>query len=245
MIIGGGPPDDRTSATGITEIVQLQQPDPAYQLAMPLSLPRIHLNAVLLPDRTVFVSGGAIIHEEAGVPPIARLQSEIYDPAAGTWRPGAVASVIRMYHSVALLMPDGQVMTTSGNPPPYGQRAPWQPPQPNEEMRIEMYKPPYLFAGPRPVIGHVATEWQYGQAADIAAPQPDTILWAELVRGGITTHAFDNSQRLVDLPITARSAAGLTVSTPATPMLAPPGWYMLFLVNQDRIPSTATWIHLS
>ena len=64
MIIGGGPADDRTSATGITEIVQLDQPNPAYQLAMPLSLPRIHLNAVLLPDRTVFVSGGAIIHEE-------------------------------------------------------------------------------------------------------------------------------------------------------------------------------------
>jgi hypothetical protein len=245
MIIGGGPADDRTSATGITEVVDLLQPNPAYQLAMPLSLPRIHLNAVLLPDRTVFVSGGAIIHEEAGVPSIARLQSEIYDPAAGTWRPGAVASVIRMYHSVALLMPDGRVVTTSGNPPPYGQRAPWQPPQPNEEMRIEMYTPPYLSAGPQPLIGQAPTEWQYGQTADIATPQPDTILWAEIIRSGITTHAFDNSQRLVDLPIIARTAAGLTVNTPGTAMLAPPGWYMLFLVDRNRIPSIATWIHLT
>jgi hypothetical protein len=245
MIIGGGPSDDRTSATGITEVVNLDQPNPAYQLAMPLSLPRIHLNAVLLPDRTVFVSGGAIIHEETGVPPIARLQSEIYDPATDTWKPGAVASVIRMYHSVALLMPDGRVLTASGNPPPYGQRAPWEPPQPNEELRIEMYTPPYMFGPARPTITQAATEWHYGQAVDIASPQADTILWAELIRCGVTTHAFDNSQRLVDLPIAARPAGSLTINAPAAPTIAPPGWYMLFLVDQQHIPSVAVWIHLS
>jgi hypothetical protein len=245
MIIGGGPADDRTSATGITEVVALDEPNPTYQLAMPLSLPRIHLNAVLLPDRSVFVSGGAIIHEETGVAPIARLQSEIYDPTSDTWKPGAVASVIRMYHSVALLMPDGRVLTASGNPPPYGQRAPWQPPQPNEELRIEMYSPPYVFAATRPTIGQVDVEWQYGQAIDITSPQSQNILWAELIRAGVTTHAFDNSQRLVDLPIVARTPASLTVNTPAGPTIAPPGWYMLFLASQDHIPSAGTWIHLS
>jgi len=245
MIIGGGPADDITSASGITETVHLDQPNPVYQLTMPLSLPRIHLNAVLLPDRTVLVSGGAIIHEERGVPPIARLQSEIYDPATDTWRPGAVASIIRMYHSVALLMPDGRVVTANGNPPPYGDKAPWQPPQPNEEMHIETYRPPYLFAAAQPAIGAVATEWHYGQAVDIASPQAATVMWAELIRGGVTTHAFDNSQRLVDLPIAARPPGSLTVNAPATPTIAPPGWYMLFLVDQNRIPSTAAWIHLS
>jgi hypothetical protein len=245
MIVGGGPPDMRTGATGTAEVVNLTQPNPEYAMAMPLSLPRIHLNAVLLPDRTVFVSGGAIIHEATGVAPIARLQSEIYDPATDTWAPGAAASVVRMYHSVALLMPDGRVMTTSGNPPPYGQRAPWQPPQPNEEMRIEMYSPPYMFAGPRPVIGQVAGEWHYGRAVDILTANPESILWAELIRSGITTHAFDNAQRLVDLPITARAQGRLTGQTPATPTLAPPGWYLLFLVDNHHVPSTGTWIHLS
>jgi hypothetical protein len=245
MIVGGGPPDDRTSATGIAETIDLTQPNPAYRLSMPMSLPRIHLNAVLLPDRTVFVSGGAIIHEETGRAPIARLQSEIYDPATDTWTPGAVASVIRMYHSVALLMPDGQVMTTSGNPPPYGHLVPWQPPQDNEEMHIEMYRPPYLFAGAQPVIGQVPQEWHYGEAVDVATGQPGNILWAELIRSGVTTHAFDNSQRLVDLPIGARAQGHLTVQAPPTPTLAPPGWYMLFLVDRNRVPSTATWIHLS
>jgi Galactose oxidase-like, Early set domain len=150
-----------------------------------------------------------------------------------------------MYHSVALLMPDGRVLTASGNPPPYGQRAPWQPPQPNEEMRIEIYSPPYLFGPARPTIGQVATEWHYGQPADISTPDAGSIMWAEIIRYGVTTHAFDNSQRLVDLPITGRPAGGLTVNAPAAPTIAPPGWYMLFLVNQQQIPSVATPIHLS
>jgi Domain of unknown function (DUF1929) len=149
-----------------------------------------------------------------------------------------------MYHSVALLLADGRVVTTSGNPPPYGQRAPWQPPQPNEEMRIEVYSPPYLFAGARPTVQQVAAEWQYGSAIDIRAPASASILWAELIRNGVTTHAFDNAQRLVDLPITARTQAGITVTAPASANLAPPGWYMLFLVDQNRIPSTGSWIHL-
>ncbi len=245
MIIGGGPVDDVTSATGSTEIASFNDPVPAYRLAMPLSLPRMHLNAVLLPDRTVFVSGGAIQHEQANVPPIARLQSEIYDPATDTWRPGAVASVIRMYHSVALLLPDGRVATASGNPPPYGHLAPWQPPQPNEEMRIEMYSPPYLTATSRPAITAVPMEWHYATTVGIESPQAGDILWAELLRSGITTHAFDNSQRLVDLPIATQAGGVVDVTAPAEATLAPPGWYMLFLVSNARVPSVATWIHLT
>ena len=100
MIIGGGPADDRTSATGITEIVQLDQPNPAYQLAMPLSLPRIHLNAVLLPDRTVFVSGGAIFPRK----PVSHLSpssSRDLRPGGGYGSPEPGRRHPRMYHSVA------------------------------------------------------------------------------------------------------------------------------------------------
>ena len=108
-----------------------------------------------------------------------------------------------------------------------------------------MFTPPYMFGPARPAIGQVATEWHYGQAVDIASPQAATILWAELIRCGITTHAFDNSQRLIDLPIAAHPAGTLKVNTPDAPTIAPPGWYMLFLVDQHHIPSVATWIHLS
>jgi hypothetical protein len=245
MIIGGGPVNDVTSASGSTELVVLDQPDPAYQSSMPLSLPRMHLNAVLLPDRTVFVSGGAIKHEQKDVPPIARLQSEIYDPDTDTWRPGAVASVVRMYHSVALLLASGKVVTASGNPPPGGDKAPWQPPQANEEMRIEVYSPPYLFADPPPTITDVAQEWRRGTSVTIGSPQAANVLWAELIRPGVTTHAFDNSQRLVDLPILSRGASNLVVSVSTAAAVAPPGWYMLFLVDRSRVPSAAMWIHLT
>jgi hypothetical protein len=108
-----------------------------------------------------------------------------------------------------------------------------------------MYSPPYLFGTTQPVIGQVAAEWLYGHTIGIATPQAADIMWAELIRAGVTTHAFDNSQRLVDLPIAARAPGSLTVNAPAEPAIAPPGWYMLFLVDQNHIPSTATWIHLS
>lgn len=246
MLIAGGPVDDVTSATGYTERIDLHADVPAMTLAMPLSLPRMHLNAVLLPDRTVFVSGGAIHHEqeEGDIARMPRLQAEIYEPDANTWRPAATASVIRMYHSVALLLPDATVVTASGNPPPYGNKVPWIE-QPNEELKLEVYEPPYRFRGPRPVIAAAPTEWSYGATVNITSTDAARVLWAELIRPGITTHSFDNAQRLVDLPIVTRSVTGLSVTAPIGPTLSPPGWYMLFLVDTDKVPSEAAWVHLS
>ena len=101
MILGGGPAD-ASNATGNTAIVDLTAPGPAYAPTAPMNLPRMHLNAVLLPDHTVFASGGTLSREDRTV---ARLQSEIYDPATNTWRIGATATVVRMYHLIALLLP--------------------------------------------------------------------------------------------------------------------------------------------
>jgi hypothetical protein len=241
MIIGGGP-EDASNATGSTAIVDLTSGQPQYRPAAPMSLPRMHLNSVLLPDHTVFVSGGALKRETAQV---ARLESEIYDPATDNWRVAATASVVRMYHSVALLLPDARVITASGNPPPYGDKVPWEPADPNEELRLEMYTPPYLFAGPRPVIGKVPTEWRYGQTVTIASAQAGGIKWVSIVRNGVTTHAFDNSQRLVDLDITGQGGGTITATVTNQPNIAPPGWYMLFLVDTTGVPSVATWIHLA
>jgi len=241
MILGGGPAD-ASNATGSTAIVDLRSANPVYAPAAPMSLPRMHLNAVLLPDHTVFVSGGALSREDRVV---ARLQSEIYDPATSTWRIGATASVVRMYHSIALLLPDGRVVTAGGNPPPYGHQVPWEPPDPNEEMRLEVYSPPYLFAGPRPVVSAAPAEWKYGQNITISSPQAGNIKWASIIRPGVTTHSFDNSQRLVDLVINAQAGGQISAATPPDATLAPPGWYMLFLIDSTGVPSVATWIHLT
>jgi hypothetical protein len=245
MVIGGGP-GDASNATGSTSVIDLTHPGHAFPAATavegaPMSLPRMHLNAVLLPDRTVFVSGGALAREDRVV---ARLQSELYDPATDTWQIGAAASVVRMYHSIALLLPDGRVVTAGGNPPPYGNQVPWEPPDPNEEQRLEVYSPPYLFRGPRPKISAVPTEWTHGQQVTITTPQAGDIRWAHLIRPGVTTHAFDNSQRLVDLPIGGQGGGGVQVTVPHEGTIAPPGWYMLFVVDHAGIPSVASWIQL-
>jgi hypothetical protein len=108
-----------------------------------------------------------------------------------------------------------------------------------------MYSPPYLFAGPRPVINDVPIEWHYGQNVTIRSPQASGIKWVSIIRNGVTTHAFDNSQRLVDLDITGQGSGRITATVTNQPTVAPPGWYMLFLVDTTGVPSVATWIHLT
>ncbi|MGH3721238.1 MAG: galactose oxidase-like domain-containing protein [Pseudonocardiaceae bacterium] len=241
MIIGGAPGGGNAIAD--VDVIDFTQPAPAYQPVAPLNSPRKHPNATLLPDRTVLVTGGSARGEDSSV---ATNHAEIFDPAHPErgWIQAAEASVTRMYHSVALLLPDGRVITASGNPD-QGHQVNWVPPDPHEELRMEIYSPPYLSRGPRPAIDAVPTEWRYGQTVDITTPDAGTIRWASLIRPGATTHSFNTSQRLVDLPITAQGGTTVQVQVTGEPNLAPPGWYMLFLTDTDRVPSVARWVHLA
>ncbi|MDQ0850536.1 hypothetical protein QFZ65_002474 [Arthrobacter sp. B3I9] len=242
LICGGGPEgkENKTHATDGVSIVDFKAAAPSYKPAQPMALGRIHLNAVILPDRTVFVSGGSLKQESE---PLARLQSELYDPATDTWRLMATAQVPRLYHSTAVLLPTGQVVAAGGNPEG-GSQAVFEPPDPNEEMRIEVFSPPYLFRGDRPLIKGAPSSSTYGVDIEITTAEAGDIKWASLVRPGVTTHSFDTSQRLVDLEITSRDAETVTAKVPGNPNLAPPGWYMLFIVNQQGVPSEATWLSL-
>ena len=204
MIMGGGPAGkpNKTDAIDNVDIVDLKEPVPHFVPAAPLNFPRLHLNAVLLPDRTVFVTGGSLKQEDQ---PLARLQPEIYDPATDTWTPMAVSTVPRLYHSTALLLPDATVLVTRAAIPTAVMHVEWDH-DPDEEMRLEVFSPPYLFRGPRPVInGRCPVDWTYGQTISIKSPQAGNIRWASLIRNCVTTHSFDANQRLVDLEINNRA----------------------------------------
>lgn len=243
MIIGGGPvgKPDKTDATDKVSIVDLKAVNPVYAAAAPMQLPRLHLNAVLLPDRTVFVTGGSLKQEDT---PLARLQPEIYDPATNTWSLMAEATVPRLYHSTALLLPDGRVVAAGSNPEG-GQSVTWEPPDPEEEMRLEVFNPPYLFKGSRPMLAPVQPEWKYGQSVTLQTPQAGNIRWISLIKNGVTTHSFDSGQRLVDVEILMQANGTIQARVTDNPNLAPPGWYMLFLTDTNGVPSIAQWIHLS
>ena len=94
------------------------------------------------------------------------------------------------------------------------------------------------------MIDHAPAEWAYGQTVDIHTPAAGHIQSVCVIRNGVTTHSFDSRQRLVDLDIVSQTQDTVSATVPTNPNIAPPGWYMLFLVDQQRIPSVATWLHL-
>jgi hypothetical protein len=230
MIFGGGGFDMHSPAPALadTRIVDLKAAVPEYLPAPPMDHARMHLCAVLLPDRTVLATGGSGMEEMAhDAPPHA----EIFDPAQGSWMHTGPSRIARLYHSVALLTPEGKVITAGSNPA-----------RKTEELRIEMFWPPYLFRGLRPDLALDTDAAGYGSS--ITATVSGAIREVNLVRPSATTHSSDNEQRLVDLEFTSTATDSITLTLPSNPALAPPGWYLVFVVNTDGIPSVGKWLHL-
>lgn len=224
MIIGGG---QFGAATGNVDIIKLDAANPQFTPGPPLNYPRMHLNAVLLPDRTVLVVGGGAALESQPV-----LAAEVYDPQANDWSVLASESVARLYHSLALLLPDGRVLVGGSNPTGHF------------ETQLEIFSPPYLFRGPRPVISEAPTEIGYGDRLRISTSQATDIKWVSLIRPSAVTHSTDTEQRVVAVPFKLKGSGDLALTIPSEPNIAPPGWYMMFVTNSDGVPSVAHWAHL-
>src|SRR5438105_15593520 len=100
--------------------------------------PRTNMNSVLLPDGTILVVGGNAVDQFT----TPYLQSLLYDPTNDTWTPLVSQTLRRAYHSTAVLLPDGRVLSAGDNGPAPAAG------QDNEEL----YYPPYLFRASRPSI---------------------------------------------------------------------------------------------
>jgi hypothetical protein len=232
MILGGGMAMSGTNGMGTARvaIADLSAPAPVYAPAPSLHSARMHVSAVLLPDRTVLACNGSAMGEDASASP---LPAEIYNPSTNSWTVDATPTVPRVYHSIALLLPDGRVVTAGGNP----QRG-------VDELRIEIYRPWYMDQQ-RPAIQSATQSISYGRTLSIQTPQAASIKWVSLIRPGAPTHSMDTEQRLVDMPIAARTSTSLTVSVTRNANLAPPGWYMLFITTTGGVPSVAAWVQLT
>lgn len=227
MILGGG----GGAATNRVNIINLNASTPAYTAAAYLNYPRMHHHAVILPDRTVFVCNGSRGEEDVSQ---STLPAEIYNPATNSWTTVETPTINgRVYHLVALLLPDGRVVTAGGNP----QRGTY-------ENRIEIYSPAYM-AQTRPTINSAPQAANYNTTITIQTNQAANIKWVHLIRPMAPTHGLDTEQRLVDLPITSRTSSSLTVQITNNRNLAPPGYYMLFIVDNSNVPSIASWMQLT
>jgi hypothetical protein len=195
-------------------------------------------DAVLLPNGTVFVCNGSDSGRghNAGRPVT---EAEVYDPDTNNWSKAGRQSIGRLYHATALLLPDGRVLAAgtdcSWNPYDYGKN----------EMKLEIFSPPYCF-GDRPDIGsNIKSPLFHGEDISVPTDDADEIDSAALVRCGSVTHSFNSDQRYVGLRILERRANSVRVAVPSDSSVAPPGPYMLFLLNRRRIPSIGRFVVLS
>jgi len=217
-----------TGATATTEVLDLGLAEPRWRLSGSMHEPRKNLNVVLLPDGKVLAVGG---NNGPGLYDEPVLGSEMFDPVTETWTQMAAQQAPRAYHSTALLLPDGRVLSAGHD-------------DGTLQSTAEIYSPPYLFAGPRPVIGAAPSAVGYGTSFAVSTAQAASIDQVALVRANSSTHGVNFDQRHVPLTFSA-GAGGLTVSAPASGAEAPPGWYMLFLVDDAGVPSVATWVKVS
>lgn len=241
MIMGGDNP-----ATNTTEIIDLNNPGAGWQWGPPMSQPRIEMNAVILPTGKILALGGSL-NDEDGTH--ASLNADLYDPVSNTFSSAGANAYARLYHSVALLLPDATVWLAGGNPT----RGTYEP-------HMEIYQPAYLFTpcsnpsgclAARPAISSVmingvsSTSLSYGGPFTVTQPPSQTTASVVLVRMGGDTHAFNADQRLVGLNFSPSNGVGtLTVTAPSNSNIAPPGYYMLFIINSSGVPSLATIVQL-
>jgi hypothetical protein len=231
MIFGGGNP-----ATATTEIIDLSVPTPAWTKGPAMSAPRIEMNATILPNGKVLTVGGSLNDEDTST---ASLNADLYDPLTNAMSSAGANAVPRLYHSVALLLPDATVWVAGGNPT----RGTYEP-------SVEIYSPAYLFnpdgtPATRPAITTVTPSViGYGTSFQVQTPDAGNIASVVLVKDGAVTHAFNMDQRLVGLSFAAGNGA-LTVTGPPNGNVAPPGYYMLFLINNAGVPSIAKFVQVS
>ena len=235
LVVGGA--KIGATPTNTAEVINLTVPVPAWRYTNPMRFARRHANATVLPDGKVLVTGGSssvAFNDAAG----RVLAAELWDPGPETWTTMASMAVPRIYHSSALLLPDGRVLSAGGGRPKAKNGG-------LHNENAEIYSPPYLFKSQsqRPGIISAPASVTYGETFPVGTPDAEGIAAARFIRLASVTHTLDMNQRVRTLSFAAAPGV-LNVSVPSDPNLLPPGHYMLFILNGDGVPSTAPIIRV-
>ena len=237
LMMGGGPP------TNTAEVIDLNGgTGAAWRYVAPMAVARRQLNATLLADGKVLVTGGSNVTGFNAAPNDSRvLAAEIWDPDTERWAQLGRMSHQRLYHSTALLLLDGRVLSVgSGEPAASGQI---------NDLTAEIFSPPYLFSADgtlaaRPSINDAPVSVGYGQAFTVTTPDAASIVKVTWIRLSSVTHAFNQNQRMNRLTFSAASSSSLSVIAPPSGNYAPPGHYMLVIVNGNGVPSEGKIIRI-
>jgi hypothetical protein len=251
IYIGGGNDKETHLPSAHVQTLDLTAAAPHWKTITPMSFPRRHHNATILPDGTILVTGGT---QGGGGPgpgfndltpgaPVHVAELWNPDPAKEPWTLMAAELVDRCYHSTAVLLPDGRVLSAGGGEyTPNGDGVPNAAQDTHRDAQI--FSPPYLFGGPQPVVTSVQKSVDYGATFVLGTPTPADVARISLVRLSSTTHSFNMNQRIKFLDFTI-DGADLKVTAPASSSECPPGHYMLFLLNQAGVPSVARIIQIA
>ncbi|HVQ36449.1 MAG TPA: galactose oxidase-like domain-containing protein, partial [Pyrinomonadaceae bacterium] len=270
ILITGGRIWSSNRTTAVSKTIRLADANPQWVATQPMAYPRTYHTSTVLPDGKVLVTGGVpctggLTHEPCGGTfTIGTTQlAEMWNPATGAWSAMDTGAVKRAYHSTALLLPDAKVLVAGGGRPDglldadegdaFSNRR-----QTFAERRAEIYSPPYLFddagnVASRPSLNAAPAQVGYGQQFNLTFSNATGINRVAWIRLPSVTHGFNTDQRINVLNFSTTGTPGqLTVTAPSDPRKCPPGYYMLFIMeergtepNKKMVPSSAKIVRIS
>ncbi|BAO91448.1 RICIN domain-containing protein [Caballeronia cordobensis] len=232
LAVGGAPSYDQSQATSNATLIDISNGNAVTQTIAPMSYQRAFGNSVVLPNGQVVVVGGqtfaAPFSDDNAI-----LTPELWDPATNAFSLLVRQAVPRTYHSVALLLNDGRVLSGGGGL--CGGCA-------TNHTDVEILTPPYLLnadgsAASRPSLSSVPSDAQLGTTIVVTASR--SVRAFALMRSSSVTHSLNNEQRRVPLTFTVGTAGEFHLRIPSDPGVVVPGYYMLFALNSNGVPSVS------
>jgi galactose oxidase len=236
--VGGAPAYEETDANANAYIIDISSGTARVKKVASMNYARAMHNSVVLPNGQVIISGGQtyvkIFSDDRSV-----LMTELWDPKSEAFINLRALSIPRNYHSFSLLLPDGRVLIGGGGLCSFNCTT--------NHLDAQILTPPYLLnadgsAAVRPTITSAPGQASYG--SNIQVRTGGAVSAFALVRLSAVTHSLNNDQRRVPVTFSATSATSYTVQMPTNSGIAPPGYYMLFALNANGVPSVSTTLQL-